>query len=91
MAMQQATETKIAQIGAWARAGDRLSLQKMLTPSFQPGTLRIADVRKVGPANPNKFKLPVKTWDNLASQEDSDGRCKGRFCAAFGRQILTIE
>ena len=88
MAASQKQSPSKAFIEELVLRNDRFELMKTITPRVPLGTRRFCDVRKVGAANPNSFKLKTSEWDERL-KIPSDGRCKGMFCAAFNRKQLT--
>ena len=76
-------ESFISKIGGFAKSADRFALTKMLTPNARFGFIRMSDVVKIGPANPNKFKMPKTLWEERAQKAFDNEQCKGTFCAAF--------
>ena len=73
-----------------AESGDRFELMKVVTSRVPAGTRRICDVKGVGPANPSTFKMSVDEWDDRMAAE-SNGQCKGAFCAGFSKKQLTRQ
>ena len=69
-----------------AMTGDRFALLRAFAPRVPVGTRRIADVKKVGPANPDRFKIPVTEWDTRVKANKTEGRCGGTFCASFNKK-----
>ena len=64
---------------------DRFTLLRELLPRVPLGTLRFADVDKVGPASEEKCLLTIAEWEEYAADRDKDGRCTGTFFSSFGR------
>ena len=80
-------EVTLAKIEVFAAKGDRFSLTKLITPSGV-GKLRLTDVNKMGPANPEKFKLSTEEWKKRIQEAEQTGQCKGVFCASYKRDFL---
>ena len=64
---------------------DRFTLLRELLPRVPLGTLRFADVDKIGPASEEKCLLTIREWEEFASDRVKDGRCIGTFFSSFGR------
>ena len=87
MAFRTPSKAKVATI---ADRNDRFELLASILPRVPLGTRLLCDVKKVGPANPNTFKLPMSAWKERLKIE-SGKRCRGTFCAAFNRKQLTRQ
>ena len=69
-------ENFIAKIGGYAKVAGRFALTKMLTPNLNMGLIRMSDVeKKVGPANPSKFKMEKSLWDKRVQEATDNGQC----------------
>ena len=67
--------------------GDRFELLKSLAPRVPLGTLRIADVAKVNPANPLRFTFRTEVWDRQVAAAEGP-RCGGTFFVSFNDKKL---
>ena len=64
---------------------NRFVLLRELLPRVPLGTIRFADVDKIGPANEDKCFLTIREWEEFMEERQGDGRCKGTFFSSFGR------
>ena len=79
------------EIEALAGVDARFKLLKRMFSFVKAGSRRISDVKKIGPANPEKCKMSCAQWDSMVTKRKKDGQCVGTFFTSFEKKNIHFE